>query len=140
MSKRNTLGYASMKLIDMHLRVSVTTRSILALFVVVQAAVLPSGASAESEVWTDREICRAALKTYFFLDAKPSDTSDIGQFFGFISASGNVYTCRLEGARAEFRWLNDSGQTITSKSTTFHVLGNKLTVQTDMKDELFLMK
>ena len=105
---------------------------ILAILGAVHASVTPIAASSDSGVWTNREICRAAVKTYFFLDAKPTDTADSGQYFGFLSASGNVYTCRIEDTRAEFRWLNASGQTMTSKSTRFHVRAGMLTVYTDM--------
>ena len=121
----------------MHRRVSSMGKWTLAILVAVHAIVTPIAASADSGVWTNREICRAAVKTYFFLDAKPTDTADSGQFFGFLSASGNVYTCRIEGTQAEFRWLNASGQTMASKSTTFHVRDGMLTVYTDMTEERF---
>ena len=97
-------------------------------------------ALADSGVWTNREICRAAAKTYFFLDAKPTDTADSGEYFGFVSASGYVYTCRIEGTQAEFRWLNASGQSMTSKSTRFDVRDGLLTVYTDLKQERFSME
>ena len=114
-----------------------TRRSILTILVVVHAVVSPIAASADSGFWTDREICRAAVKTYFFLDIKPTDTVNSGQFFGFRDVSGNVYTCRVEGTRAALRWLNASVETMNSNSTMFRVLDNMLTIHTDMKEENF---
>jgi len=121
----------------MHRRISGMGKLILALLVAVHAIATPIVAFADSGVWTNREICRAAVKTYFFLDAKPTDTADNGEYFGFLSASGHVYTCRIEGTQAEFRWLNASGQSMTSKSTRFHVRDGTLTVSTDMMEERF---
>ena len=115
-------------------------RAILSILVVIHAVASPIIGSADSGFWTDREICRAAVKTYFFLDTKPTDTADSGEFFGFRSASGNVYTCRIEGTRTEFRWLNASGETMNSNSTSFRVLDDVLTIQTDMKEERFSAK
>ena len=103
------------------------------------AALLPISASADNGVWTEREICRAALKTYFFLRSKPADTEDRGGFHGFRSASGYVYTCRIDGTRIEFQWVNASGTTKKSNSTTFRVSDDILFVQTDMKEERFLL-
>ena len=94
-------------------------------------------ASADSSVWPDREICRAAVKTYFFLGTNPGDAVDSGEYFGFRSAAGNVYTCRIAGQRAEFRWVNSSGKMMKSDSTRFRVSAGTLIVQTDMKKETF---
>jgi len=94
-------------------------------------------ASADGGIWTDREICRAAAKTYFFLRTKPADTADSGGYFGFRSERGNVYTCRIAGQRAEFRWVNSSGQRMKSDSTRFRVSDDRLIVETDMKKETF---
>ena len=136
LSQRSSLSFVT----GMHRWVAGTGRWILALLVAVHATVTPIAAFADSGVWTNREICRAAVKTYFFLDAKPTDTADNGQFLGFLSASGNIYTCRIEGTKAEFRWLNASGQTMTSKSTRFHVRDGMLTVYTNMMEERFSTK
>ncbi len=94
-------------------------------------------ASADSGTWTDREICRAAAKTYFFLRTRPADAVDGDGFFGFRSERGNVYTCRIAGQRAEFRWVNSSGRRMKSDSTRFRVSDDLLIVQTDMKKETF---
>ena len=85
----------------------------------------------------DREICRAAVKTYFFLGKKPADAGDSGEYFGFSSAAGNTYTCRIAGRRAEFRWVNTSGERMKSNSTRFRVSDGTLIVETDMKKETF---
>ena len=115
-------------------------KSILSVLVVAHAVVSPITASADSGLWSDREICRAAVKSYFFLDINPPDTVDRGDFFGFRSASGNVYTCRIVGTRVEFRWLSVSGEAMDSNSTRFRVLDEMLTIQTDMKEEIFRAK
>ena len=94
-------------------------------------------ASADSGFWTDREICRAAVKTYFFLRTKPVDAADNGGHFGFRSDRGNVYTFRIAGQRAEFRWFNSSGKRMKSDSTRFRVSDGTLVVETDMKKEIF---
>lgn len=133
LSQRTSL--ASMA--DVLRRVSGAGGWFLAILVAVHATVMSVAALADSGGWTNREICRAAAKTYFFLDAKPTDTADSGEFFGFVSASGWVYTCRIEGTQAEFRWLNASGQSMTSKSTRFDVRDGLLTVYTDLKEERF---
>ena len=124
----------------MNLKVSSVAKRVLSILVAAHTVVLSNFASADSEVWAHREICRAAIKTYFFLGAMPSDTTDSGQYFGYLSKLGNVYMCRIVGARAEFQWLNASGQTMTSKSTKFRVRDGILTVQTDMKKERFSTK
>ena len=140
MFKHDAVQSASMRRTDIHRRVCSIGSCILAILVVVHTVVSPIAVSADSDFWTDREICRAAAKTYFFLDTKPTDTTDSGQYFGFRSASGNLYTCRIQGERVEFRWLNKSGGTMNSNSTMFRVQGNVLTIQTDMKEEVFSAK
>ena len=109
-------------------------------FVIVVAAhagALVFTASADSGMWADREICRAAVKTYFFLRMKPADAVDSGKYFGLRSAAGKVYTCRIAGQRAEIRWVNSSGNLMKSDSTKFRVSAGTLIVQTDMKNETF---
>ena len=97
-------------------------------------------ASADSGIWPDREICRAAVETYFFLRKNPADAVDSGEYFGFSSAEGNVYTCRIAGQRVEIRWVNSSGKRMKSDSTRFRVSAGALVVQTDMKKETFTKK
>ena len=109
----------------------------LAILVASHAGALASTASADGNAWTDREICRAAVKTYFFLGKKPADAGDRGEYFGFSSATGNTYTCRIAGRRAEFRWVNTSGEKMKSDSTSFQVSDGTLIVETDMKKETF---
>ena len=111
--------------------------SILAILVAANAVVFATTASADNGAWTDREICRAAVKTYFFLGRKPKDSADSGEYLGFSSASGNIYSCRIVGMRAEFRWVNVSGESMKSDSTRFRVLEGALIVETDMKKERF---
>ena len=110
---------------------------LLSVLVAAHAVLCPIAASADSGYWTDREICRAAVKTYFFLGIKPADAPDNGEFLGFRSASGNVHTCRVAGTRTQFRWLNASGETMHSNPTTFRLEGDTLTIRTDMKEERF---
>jgi hypothetical protein len=99
---------------------------------------LSSAAVADDGAWTDREICRAATKTYFFLSSKPLDALDRGAGFYFRSAAGNIYSCRVEGAAAIFFWMNKSGEQMESRSTTFSVDGSRLNVKTDIMDEAFV--
>ena len=106
-------------------------------FMLALVVLCPSAASADGGFWPDREICRAAVKTYFFLAAKPGDATDDEGFLGFRSASGNVYTCRLSGSRVIFRWVNASGEPMGSSSTTFHLMGDVLTVQTDITEKQY---
>ena len=110
---------------------------LLSALVAAHAVLCPIAASADSGYWTDQEICRAAVKTYFFLGIKPAGAPDNGEFLGFRSASGNVYTCRVAGARMYFRWVNASGEPMNSSSTTFRLEGDTLTIRTDMKEERF---
>ena len=110
---------------------------LLAILVASHAGASGVAASADSGIWTDREICRAAVKTYFFLRQKPADTADNGDYLGFRSAAGNTYTCRIAGRRAEFRWVNSSGERMNSGSTRFRVSAGTLIVETDMKKETF---
>ena len=109
----------------------------LSVLVAAHAVLSPVAASADTGYWTGRKICRAAVKTYFFLGSKPADAPDAGEFLGFRSASGNVYTCRVAGTRAQFRWVNASGETMNSGSTTFRLEDDTLTIRTDMKEERF---
>ena len=104
---------------------------------VVSAVLSAVAASADSSFWTDREICRAAVKTYFFLRTKPADATDSDGLYGFRSAAGYTYACRIDETRVEFQWLNASGTALSSDSTTFSVLDNVLTIRTDMRDERF---
>ena len=92
---------------------------------------------AEVWEWSEREICRAAAKTYFFLDKMPADAPDSGDYFGFLSTKGNVYTCLIRGDEAHFRWINKSGDVMTSQSTKYVVTSKSLVVTTDMKVERF---
>ncbi len=92
----------------------------------------------ENSGWSDREICRAAVKTYFFLDTLPEDASGGGGRFGFRSAAGNLYACRIEGPVAVFDWVNKSGETMQSRSTTFAVSGPRLRIDSDLLDAEFV--
>lgn len=87
--------------------------------------------------WSDREICRAATKTYFFLSEAPADATDAGRYMGYVSAKGNTYTCRVDGNVADFAWINKSGENMRSRTTTFAIAGPRLTVKTDMMTEVF---
>ncbi|MDE0373253.1 MAG: hypothetical protein OXI73_12030 [Rhodospirillales bacterium] len=112
-------------------------RIAFALVVAAHAGAPSSTASADSGIWSDREICRAAVKTYFFLPTKPANAVDSGEHFGFRSTAGNVYTCRVAGQRAEFRWVDASGRRMKSASTTFRVSAGTLIVQTETTIETF---
>ncbi len=101
----------------------------------VSLAALP--ALADTDSWDDRDICRAAVKTYFFLKEPPADAADQEGYFGFVSAKGNVYTCRLAGERAVFRWLTKSGEPMRSEVTRFRVSGSVLVITTDMSTKTF---
>ena len=87
--------------------------------------------------WTERDICRAAVKTYFFLANMPADALDQGEYLGFVSAAGNVYTCRLAEERAVFRWSTKSGEPMRSEVTRFRVSDGVLTIKTDMSTKTF---
>ncbi len=89
-------------------------------------------------VWSDREICRAAAKTYFFLSELPNDAPDIGAYMGFVSAKGNFYSCQIDGGVVDFAWVNKSGENMRSRSTSFTVTDGTLTVKTDMVTETFM--
>ncbi len=90
-----------------------------------------------SEGWSDREICRAATKTYFWLSELPSDAPDQEVYMGFWSAKQNYYTCRIDGDVVDFRWVNKSSEKMRSQSTKIEFSRNKLTVISDMKTESF---
>ena len=94
-------------------------------------------AVADTDSWSERDICRAAVKTYFFLGKLPADAVDQGEYFGFVSAKGNVYTCRLAGERAVFRWLTKGGEPMRSELTRFRVSDGVLIIKTDMSTETF---
>ena len=87
--------------------------------------------------WMERDICRAAVKTYFFLAKMPADAPDQGEYFGFVSAKGNVYTCRISGERAVFRWLTKSGEPMGSEVARFWVSDGVLVIKTDMSTKKF---
>lgn len=90
-----------------------------------------------NESWSDREICRAATKTYFWLNELPSDGPDQENYMGFMSAKHNYYTCRVDGNVAEFKWVNNSSEKMRSRSTRIEINGDRLTVESDMKTESF---
>ena len=94
-------------------------------------------ALADTGSWTERDICRAAVKTYFFLGKLPADAADQGEHFGFASAAGNVYTCRLAGERAVLQWRTKGGQPRHSEVTSFHVSDDVLVIKTDMSTKTF---
>jgi hypothetical protein len=87
--------------------------------------------------WSDREICRAAAKTYFWLSDLPSDAPDQNDYMGFRSAAQNYYTCRIDGNNVDFVWKNDASVDMRSQNTKFIVRGNELTVTTDLAAETF---
>ena len=101
----------------------------------VSMATLP--ALADTVSWDDRDICRAAVKTYFFLEKPPADVAGQGGYFGFVSAKGNVYACRLAGERAVFQWLTRNGEPMRSEVTRFRVSGGVLVIKTDMSTKTF---
>ena len=113
------------------------TRRFILLLLIAAATVLPVAAAADSGFWTNREICRAATKTYFFLRGKPADAKASDELFGFRSEAGYVYTCRINGTQIEFRWVDTSGATMQSDTTTFRMSDDILFVHTDMKEEGF---
>ena len=136
-SEHGAMQSASMRRTNNNFRVCSARRCVLAFLVVVHAVVLPFAAHSDTGLWTNREICRAAVKTYFFLDTKPNGAADSGEYFGFRSASGHVYGCLIKGTRAELRWLNAAGEAMNSNSTRLLVRDDILTIQTDMKEESF---
>lgn len=87
--------------------------------------------------WSDREICRAAVKTYFFLSILPTDAQSVEGYDGFRSQAGNLYGCAVSGDVTAFRWVNDSGSNMSSRSTRFTLSGSRLTVISDMQREVF---
>lgn len=106
-------------------------------FIVASTIVALATQAVASESWSDREMCRAATKTYFWLKEMPTDGPDQGAFMGFKSAKNNYYTCRIDGNIADFKWVNQSSEKMRSRSTTLDVSGGTLTVNTDMKTESF---
>jgi len=98
---------------------------------------LVAATSAAAGEWTDREICRAATKVYFFLPELPQDAPDQGEHMGFVSAKNNYYTCRADGGVADFRWINKSGEQMTSRVTKYSVAGSSMTVESDLQTETF---
>ena len=56
---------------------------------------------------------------------------------GFRSASRNYYTCRVVGNVIDFSWVNTSSERMRSQSTTFEINGATLSVESDMKTEVF---
>ena len=105
------------------------------IIVVALLAALP--ALADADHWAERDICRAAVKTYFFLGTMPADAADQGEYFGFVSAKGNVYTCQVAGDRAVFAWLTKSDELMRSEVTRFRVSDGVLTIKTDMSTKTF---
>ncbi|WP_298568016.1 hypothetical protein [uncultured Aliiroseovarius sp.] len=93
-----------------------------------------------AESWTDREICRAATKTYFWLSDLPADAPDQGDFMGFVSEKKNLYTCRVDGDVAEFKWVNKSSEKMHSRSTKVEISGPSLIVKSDIKTESFRVR
>ncbi|MCY4547538.1 MAG: hypothetical protein OXC28_04145 [Defluviicoccus sp.] len=94
-------------------------------------------ALADTSSWTERDICRAAVKTYFFLSEPPADADDQAGYFGFVSAAGNVYTCRLSEGRAVFRWMTKGGEPMRSELTRFRLSHGVLVIRTEMSTETF---
>lgn len=129
-----------MRATGINCRICDLPRLVLSTVVVGVMIVSPITAASDNSIWTDREICRAAVKTYFFLDSEPADAANSGQFSGFRSTSGYIYGCRINDDKVEFRWLNASEEIMRSNSTEYHVLDNVLTIQTDMKTESFSLK
>ncbi len=79
-------------------------------------------------LWTERDICRAAVSTYFSLEEMPVNSKDNGDFMGFKSAAGYIYTCRIKNNIAILQWVNATGDTMNSKATSFKQDGNTLIV------------
>ena len=63
---------------------------LLSVLVAAHAVLCPVAASADSGYWTDRQICRAAVKTYFFLGIKPAIAPDNGEFWIDYDAAANI--------------------------------------------------
>lgn len=93
--------------------------------------------SAYASGWNDQAICRAAAKTYFFLNALPAEGPIKDDRYGLVSSSGNLYFCKVNSGTVEFYWKNKSGESMTSKSTKYSLSGDNLTVTTDMMNETF---
>jgi len=106
-------------------------------FILAIAIFFSATESTAGETWSDRDICRAATKTYFWLSELPSDAPNQGQYMGFRSAKQNYYTCRVDDRVADFRWLNKSSESMKSRSTKIVVSDGTLTVISDMKTERF---
>ena len=90
------------------------------------------------EKWSDREICRAATKTYFWLNELPTDAPDNPDYMGFRSNNANYYTCRVVGRAIHFVWLNQSAESMQSQSTKFELDEGRLTIISDIKTEKFI--
>lgn len=107
-------------------------RSILFLF-----SLLAANQAVADLIWTDREICRAATKTYFWLRDLPKDATDQGQYMGFMSADRHYFTCRVDGQIADLRWSDQSSAPMRSRSTRVEIEKGRLTVRSDRKTERF---
>ena len=97
----------------------------------------PESKPTKNVFWSDSEICRAAVKTYFFLNAQPTNAAGGGTWHGFRSTAGNYYICRVDGKSAVISWINKSGEEMNSRTTTFYLSGSRLSVMTDMSEETF---
>ena len=62
---------------------------------------------------------------------------DQGEHMGFRSAKSNYYTCRADNGVADFRWINDSGEQMTSRSTRYSIQVDTLTVKSDILEDAF---
>ena len=116
--------------IKLQIKRTIRTRSTLQFITptTARAPSIPQVSLAGQTPWTEREICRAAVNTYFSLEKMPDDSEDNGDFMGFKSAAGYIYTCRLEGNIAILKWVNATNDAMISKKTSFKLNGNTLVV------------
>lgn len=101
------------------------------------APLLP--AHAAGDAWSEREICRAAIKTFFLLPELPTDdaAADFRDHMGFQGRNGIVtrqYACRVQEDRVAIRWFKENGDRKRDANTRWAREGDALVIRTQMDE------
>ncbi|MGG7567421.1 hypothetical protein ACQ5SO_14815 [Rhodovulum sp. DZ06] len=93
---------------------------------------LALAAPAAAADWSERDICRAGIQTFFDLPEAPIDdaSADFRDHMGFEGRNGIIrrqYACRVQKDRIAIRWFVD-GHRKRDARTTWEVDGDALVI------------
>lgn len=98
---------------------------------ILAAAIFPGPAFASQHTWTDTQVCRAAVASYFFLQHIPVYVGERKGAHTIADGGDHFYTCRARNGEARLSW-KEAGEFVQSKPILYVIQEYKLIVTTEL--------